>query len=455
MENKSDDISFFFSPESIAIIGASPAGGKVSNSVMENLRLTGYEGRVSLVNPKYDSINEVKCLDSVTDISEDVDLAIVCVPASAAATVMEEIASKKVKGAILVTAGFKEIGEQGAEIEERISQIARQSGVRLMGPNCLGIFDNISKLDTFFIVRDRIKRPPIGGLSILSQSGSFAGTIMDSLADMGEGVARIVNYGNRADVGETECLEFLAEDPATTAVGIYIESVDDGQKFIRAAQKCVQKKPVFAIKIGRHEAGISATRSHTGAIAGRYEIYRAAFRKAGIIEVTGYGEFLDACRLLTRLKKSGGKRVLILTDGGGMGASVADACADHGLDVTPLPDEVKEKLSSQLPAFCAISNPMDITGSATDQDFITVLDAAMAHYDMVIVMALWGPPLLTDALIGMIKDASVRIAKPFIMCNPGGAYTKKRNKMFEKAGLPVLTTPESAARAAKILSKIK
>ena len=453
MNKTSKDISFFFNPRSIAIVGASPVAGKLSHAIMNSLREIGFPGKIYPVNPKYKSIDAVECYQSAIDIKADVDVAILCIPASQVLGAMNDIVKKEVKGVIIVSAGFKEIGKEGAEIEERLKNISKETGIRIMGPNCLGVFDNISKIDTFFVLRERVRRPQAGGLTILSQSGSFAGTIMDELSAEGLGVAKIINYGNRVDVGETDCLEYIAEDESTKVVGIYMESVDDGKRFIEAAKRCVKEKPVFAIKVGRHEAGASAAKSHTGAIAGRYEIYSAAFKKAGIIEVKGYSEFLDACKVLSRQYPADGRRVLIVTDGGGMGASIADACNDFGLQVAEPSQQVKNLLASRLPPFCSVGNPIDLTGSVTDDDYVMALKEAMTEYDAAIIMVLWGPPTLTDKLIGMLADAAAELKKPVIICSPGGEYSHKRNKMFENAGLPVFSSPEEAARAAAVLAR--
>ncbi|OGP44028.1 MAG: acetate--CoA ligase [Deltaproteobacteria bacterium RIFOXYA2_FULL_42_10] len=448
------DISFFFNPKSIAVIGASPIHGKLSNAIIRQLRTMEYPGTVYPVNPKYKSIDSMECYASLTAIKEDVDVVILCIPAPGVLDAMEDVVKKRVKGAIIVSAGFKEMGNEGRILEDKIREISRETGIRIMGPNCLGVFDNISKVDTFFILRERIKRPQVGGLTILSQSGSFAGTIMDTLAAEGLGVSKIVNYGNRVDVGESDCLEYITNDESTKIVGLYMESVDDGRRFVEVAKKCAEKKPVFAIKVGKHDAGASAARSHTGAIAGRYEIYSAAFKKAGIIEMKSYSEFLDACKILSKHQTTDGKRVLIITDGGGMGVSVADVCDEMGLEVNEPSDGLKNILAQKLPPFCAFVNPIDLTGSATDSDYVTALKQGMAEYDVAIVMALWGPPGLTDKLIQMLSDASRELNKPVIICSPGGEYTQKRNKMFADKGLPVFARPEDAARAAAILAKV-
>ncbi|MBI3582943.1 MAG: CoA-binding protein [Nitrospinae bacterium] len=451
MSRKTSDIKFFFNPKFIAVIGASPAPGKISNAILENLKRTGFSGVIYPVNPKYKSINDLRCYSSISEIPCDIDISVIAVPSTVVLETLKD-AGKKVKGAIIVSGGFKEMGDNGKRLEEEIKETAEKNEIRIMGPNCLGIYDTVSKLDTFFIQADRIKRPSNGGISIISQSGSFAATIMDELASKGIGVARIINYGNRIDVNESDCLEFLADDEATKVVALYIESVDDGRRFIDVASECTKKKPVVAVKVGRRNAGVNAARSHTGAMTGRYEIYRAAFKKAGIREVDGYEEFKDACRILNIHSRGKGKRVLIITDGGGIGVNIADACENYGLRVDELREVTKNCLTSKLPPFCSIGNPIDLTGSVTDEHYITALEEGLKNgFDIAIVTVLWGPPQLTERLVDKLKEAMQRHNTPIIVCSPGGEFTKRINSLFEGKGIPVFSTPESAVRAAAIL----
>ena len=452
MPPKKNDISFFFNPRSIAVIGASPIPGKLSYVILENLKKGGFLGAIYPVNPKYKFINEKRCYSSIAEIGSDIDIAVIALPAHVVAESLKS-AGKKVKGAIIVSSGFKEMGDEGIKLEQDIKEIAEKNRIRVMGPNCLGIYDTISNVDTFFIPRDRIGRPDKGGISIISQSGSFAGTIMDELAYEGIGVARVISYGNRVDVGETDCLEFLTDDDATKVVALYIESIDDGRRFIDAASRCTRKKPVIAVKVGRRDAGVHAARSHTGAMTGRYEIYSAAFKKAGIIEVNGYEELKDACRVLNVYSLAKAKRVLIITDGGGIGVRIADACDNSGLEVTGLSEEIKKSLSSKLPPFCSVGNPIDLTGSVTDEYYITALEEGLKDgFDIAIVTVLWGPPQLSEELVDKLKGAIQRHNTPIIICSPGGKFTKKINSIFEGKGIPVFSTPESAVRAAAILA---
>jgi acetyl-CoA synthetase (ADP-forming) len=445
------DISFFFNPQAIALVGASPRPGKPSRVIQESLRQIGYPGATYLVNPHYAAIDGTTCYRALSEIPDEIDVAIFAVPASTALEILER--TENIKGAIIVSAGFKETGLAGVKREEQLKALALRKGIRIIGPNCMGIYDTISRLDTFFTPVARVRRPPRGGLSILTQSGSFAETIMDEMAAAGIGVARVVSYGNRVDVGETDCLTFLMDDEATKVIFVYMESVDDGRRFVEVASRCTQKKPVVVVKVCKREAGIHAARSHTGAISGRYEIYRAAFKKAGIVEVEGYEGMKDACKVLNTYERVGGNRVLIITDGGGIGVSLADACEALGLEVPELSEGTRKSLSSKLPAFFVTSNPLDLTGSVTDEYYVIALEAGLRdEYDLVIVTVLWGPPELTELLADKLKAVRAKQAKPILICSPGGEFTRRMAARFEANNMPVFATPESAARAAAVLA---
>ncbi len=447
-------LDLFFNPGSIAVVGASEKSGKLSGKILQSLRSSGYKGKIYPVNPEYRSVSGLECFPTVSDIKEGVDLAIFAVPAPAVIEALRDTGGKT-HAAIVISGGFSEIGEEGGKLEKELKEIARQEGIHVIGPNCMGIYDSFTRLDTFFITEDRIKRPGRGALSIISQSGSFALTVMDELAAEGVGVAKIISYGNKVDVNEADCLDFLADDDRTGSVAIYMESVVDGRKFVDAASRCSSKKPVMAVKVGKIGPGIKAALSHTGAIAGRYDVYRAAFKKAGIIELEGYEDFIGGCKAFGMQKRALGNRVMIITDGGGVGVGLADACAAKGLDVAPLKEYVKEDIRALSPKYVIVGNPLDLTGSATDGMFADALEKTMEgdSYDMAIIAPMWGPPFLTDELVDLIAEKADMIKKPILICTPGGEYTRKRIGLFQKAGLPVFSTPESAVRAAAALSK--
>lgn len=445
------DISFFFSPQSIAIVGASPKPGKPSQVIMENLKRIGYPGAVYLVNPNYASINGVRCYRSLNEIQAVIDVAIFVLPAPLVMEIMER--TENVRGAIIVSAGFKETGSAGTKLEDELRELGARKGIRIIGPNCMGIYDAISRIDTFFTPEERVRRPTRGGVSILTQSGSFAELIMVELAAQDIGVARIVSYGNRVDVGESDCLEFLTDDAATRVVVIYMESVDDGKRFVEVASRCTRKKPVVVVKVGKREAAIHAARSHTGAISGRYEIYKAAFKKAGIIEVNGYEGLKDAIKVLNTYELVAGKRVLIVTDGGGVGVSIADACEDLGLEVSELSEETRKRLSSQLLGFSTTGNPIDLTGSAIDADYVNALEEGLKDkFNLAIVTVLWGAPEITEKLVDDLKAVRDRHKVPLLICTPNSEFARRMAARFEENGMPVFFTPESAARAAAVLA---
>ncbi|AKB57994.1 acetate--CoA ligase family protein [Methanosarcina barkeri] len=446
-----EQIDFFFKPESIALIGASPNPEKLSCTILENLLKMGFQGNIYPINPGYQEIRGLKCYPASNEIKDKIDIAIFAVPAS---TVLEILNGpvENIKGAIIVSSGFREIGPEGKEMEVRLKEILKTKKIRAMGPNCLGIYDTASKVDTFFISSDKVERPSKGGVSVLTQSGSFAAMIMDEMANEGAGVARVVSYGNKVDVDESDCLEFLAGDEATKAVALYIEDVENGCRFLAAASRCVQKKPVVALKVGKREPGAKAASSHTGAVSGRYEAYEAAFRKAGIIEVESYEALKDACKVLNRYPLVKGKRVLIITDGGGIGISIADACEEAGLRVPDISIEAVSKLRKKLPTFASVRNPVDLTGSVKDEHYVDALQEAFGEeYDLAIVSLLWGPPLLSKGVAEKIRAFASNCAKPVLICSPGGRFSREMASAFIAIGMPVFFTPESAVRAAVVL----
>lgn len=445
-------IGFFFSPRSVAIVGASPEPGKLSRIILDSLKRMAFPGEVYPVNPRYADIDGMPCYPSLREIPSHVDVAIIAVPASVVPAVLENAAGK-VRGAIIVSAGFGEVGEKGRQLEMQVKEAAARHGIRLMGPNCMGIYDTVSCLDTFFITNEKVGRPSRGGLSILSQSGSVAAVIMDDLARQGIGVARLVSYGNRIDVGEAECLEFLADDPHTTAVALYVESIEDGRRFLEAASRCAARKPVVALKIGRGEAAVRAARSHTGAMAGRHEVYRAAFRKAGIIEADGFEALRDACQALSFCRPATGRKTFIVTCGGGVGVGLSDACEALGLNVFPLPEEAAQRIAGRVAGFYTVGNPLDLTGSVTNDEYALAMEEGLkAGYDVIIMAVLWGPPGTTPDLVDRLREVRDRHDRPILICSPGGSFTRGMDRAFREQGFPVFETPEAAARAAAVLA---
>ena len=444
----------FFNPESVALIGATEDPKKITSMIMKNLIEMGFEGRLVPVNPKYKEVFGFMCYSSLLDIKEQIDLTVIAIPSNLVPEVLRQQAICGIKNAIIVSGGFGELGDKGIALEEEIKSISKEEGISVMGPNCIGVLDNYSNFSSSFLPWTKVKRPAKGNLSILSQSGSFATCVLDMLSQEGMGVSKVVNYGNRADVGESEMIKYLMDDESTYVIGIYMESVDDGRRFIDASSSCSKSKPIVALKVGRRDSGIEAVRSHTGAIAGKYEIYKAAFKKSGIIEVNGFTEFLDACKVLLMQKPARGNKILIITNGGGVGVVVSDMCSVNGLDVVSTPSNVKEVLSKHFPEFFILNNPIDLTGSAGDEDYDTALKIALVendYFDAAIIIPLMHPQTMTEGVVDIISQSAKESGKPVVICTISGIYTKKIKELFESKGLPVFPSPERSVKAMNIL----
>ena len=448
----------FFNPSSVAIIGATEKPGSLPGIILKNLLDVKFSGKLYPVNPKYTRVFGLPCFPSLLDIPDEVALTVIAIPSPLVLDVLKQQAQKRIHYAIIISAGFREMGTEGIEMEEKMKQIAIENNIRILGPNCLGVLDNYTNFTTSFLPWERVSKPRRGTLSILSQSGAFAIALLDLAAQEGLGIAKMVNYGNRIDVGESTLLPYLADDVHTKVVALYMESVDHGRKFIEAARACSKKKPIVALKVGKGAAGIAAAKSHTGAIAGKYEIYRAAFLKAGIIEANGLEEFIDAVKALSMQNPPKGNRILIVTNGGGFGVIVADYCSENGLEVIAPSPQLKEKLKSKFSKFYVVNNPVDLTGSACDEDYRIALQTCMVEsdeYDAAIIIPLMAPQGMTEKIVDLVADTMKVSEKPAVICTVGGAFTLKIKRLFEDRMFPVYPSPERSAKAMSILFRRK
>ncbi|MBE7446922.1 MAG: CoA-binding protein [Planctomycetia bacterium] len=444
----------FFNPVSVAIVGATEKPGSLPGIILKNLLSMGFKGKVYPVNPKYGTVFGLKCFPSILDIPDEIALTVIAIPASLVLDVLQQQAHKRIRHAIIISAGFREKGAEGIEMEERIRCVAIENDMKILGPNCLGVLDNYTNFTTSFLSWERVsilKRFTIDPLS----SGAFAIALLDLAVQEGLGIAKMINYGNRIDVGDGS-LAFLREDVHTKVVALYMESVDYGRRFIEAARSCSKKKPIVVLKVGRGAAGIAAAKSHTGAIAGNYEIYKAAFLKSGIIEAHGLEEFIDGVKALSMQNPPAGNRILIVTNGGGFGVIAADHCSENGLEVPPPSPQLKEKLGSKFSTFYVVNNPVDLTGSACDRDYHIALHACMIEsdeYDAAIIIPLMAPQGMSEKVVGLITETMKRSGRPAVICTVGGAFTMKIKGLFEERDFPVYPSPERSVRAMSMLLK--
>lgn len=452
-------LSKLLDPESVAVAGASPKQGSVGYVILENL-VNRFRKKVFPINPKYDEVElwgrVIKFYKSISEVPDPVDVVVIATPAPTVPKVLEEAGIKGVKAAVIISSGFSEAGN--AELENWVKAVAKQYGVRVLGPNCIGVYNAYSGFDTVFLPAERAGRPPPGPLALISQSGAVAAAIMDWAARRRLGLGFLVNYGNKADVTETELLEAFAADDRVKVITIYIEGFKypgEARQFLETAKKIAAKKPVVAYKAGRGGAAQRAVKSHTAAMAGSYEMYHGLFQQAGVIEASSVREMFDMAKALAMQPTPRGRRTLVLTDSGGMGIQAVDALEALGLEVPEIPESVAKELKRELLPFAAVSNPVDVTGSTTDEHYKIVLDALLptALFDMALVITLMQVPGLTKNLADYLIDVK-KYGKPIVVVNFGGSELVQRfEEVLEDNGIPVFPTPDRAAKALWALYK--
>jgi acetyl-CoA synthetase (ADP-forming) len=447
------DLHDFFYPRTVALIGATDKPTKPGTAILENL--SHFKGAVYPVNPKHEMLLGHHCYPSIAAIPDAIDLAIIALPARLVEQELETLHEKSIRRIIIISSGFAEAGDEGIAMQKRIAEKTKQFGIRVIGPNCLGVYNTDNGLDSFFVSRERVSRPATGHLSIISQSGAITVILMEALARDGMGIAKAVNYGNRLDVDDADALEYLADDPQTAAVAMYIESVGDGTKFLMAAKSCAAKKPLVIWKAGKHELGAVAVASHTATLAGKYGLYQAAFRQAGAVEAYGFDHMIDASKAVALMDyPCTGNRLLIVTNGGGMAVAASDQAQEEGFTMPPVPEHVQERLGQAFPSFFVTRNPIDLTGSGKNEDYYTALKEALPHYDAAVVIVLMGATTVTEEATGLIARACHEAKKPVTCCILQGlGYTREATHALLQLGIPVYPSPERAVRALAALMK--
>ncbi len=453
-------LDVFFNPRTVAVIGASRDPTKVGYQILYNLKQK-YRGKIYPVNPHAKKILGLKCYKSVLDIKDDVDLAIISVPAPVVLSVVDECGRKGVKGLIVISAGFKEIGGEGVEREKKLVEIVKKYGMRMIGPNCVGVYVPKTGLNTTFLNPSRMGFPPHGHIAFISQSGAFGIAVLDWAAMRGVGISKFISVGNKADVDEADLLDYLVKDPDTRVITLYIEGVERGQEFREALKRTTLRKPVIALKSGRSEAGARAIASHTGSLAGTDAIYSAVFKQTGVIRAYGMEDLFDMAVALSMQPPAPGKRVAILTVGGGSGVMATDACIDLGLEVPKLSEATEEKLRKVLLPIASPHNPVDVTGSARDEHLIESVEILMrsGEIDAIIWIPYFMVPGISEKIvekfIERVKKVNRELDKPIpiVGAATGGEYTWKLAAKAEKLGIPMYLSVERAAKAVWALSR--
>ncbi|MDD2388242.1 MAG: acetate--CoA ligase family protein [Desulfobacterales bacterium] len=455
-----NNLDAIFSPGSVAVIGASAKTGKVGHDIFANILKGGFTGTLYPVNPGAKSILSVRAYPTVLDIPEDIDLAIVIVPPQAALGAVEDSIRKGVRGIVIVSAGFREIGKQGLELENTILAKCREAGVRLVGPNCLGVINPMAavRLNASFSTR----MPAKGNISFISQSGALCTAVLDFAADRDFGFSKFISTGNKADVDELDLLRYLHRDPDTNVIMIYLEELRRGPEFIETVREITsgaRPTPVLVIKSGRTSAGAKAAASHTGSLAGSEAVYDAIFQQAGILRAETIDELFDmanafnykqetALGKLTR-KLPAGNRVAIVTNAGGPGILATDVTISSGLALAEFSPETVRTLASHLPSAANLNNPVDVIGDAASDRYEYALEAVINDDGVDGALVILTPQSMTNAL--GTAEAIVRIArrshKPILCCFMGIVDVSPGVKYLQEHGYPVYKFPENAAKA--------
>jgi acetyl coenzyme A synthetase (ADP forming)-like protein len=473
LEASVKQLDAFFNPRSVAVVGATKkinkAGHVIFKNFVENKRRGVFRGEIYPVNPHEDYILGFQCYERLTKIPGELELVVIVVPAEIVPEIMEDAAAKRVKAAVIISSGFGEIGNH--ELERKVVEIAEKAGIRVLGPNCLGVYDSKTGVDMLFLPETKVlttgeevvatPRPMRGNIAIVTQSGAFGVAALDYLAGRQIGVSKFVSFGNKSDVDEAEMLHYLYHDKETKVILLYVEDIKNGRAFIEAASKVTRKKPVIALKAGKTEAGARAAASHTGAMAGSDQIYNAAFAQTGILRVRDMEEFFDAAKALVMQPPAAGKNVAIITDAGGPGILAADECESQGLVVKRFSEKTiqkfeKLKKDGKLPKFATNLNPVDITGSVTSEMFELATDIVFQDPEIhgILLLGLHHTPALQEDYIDRVAKVASKYEKPIVACDIGetemALHTRSR---FEKLGIPAYSSPEDAARAMSALAK--
>jgi len=442
----------FFSPHGIALVGATSDPNKLGYGLARNLVQCNYQGVIHFVNPKGNSMLGRPMYPSVIDLPDPVDLAIILIPAPAVASVLHECALRGIHAVIVASGGFRETGTQGAILEQELLDIARHYGIRMIGPNCIGLLDTHLPLDATFLPPPG---PPPGDVAFVSHSGAICAAVIDWARGQGFGLSRLVSLGNQADVNETDVIAPVADDHFTRVLTLYLESVSDGRRFVEEASNVSSLKPIVALKVGRYPSGQRAAASHTGALAGAESAFNAAFRRAGVIRADTTEELFDWARALAWCPLPKGRSIAILTSAGGPGVTAADALEMNRMSLAKLSPLTEAALGKLLPPAASLVNPVDMLASATPEQFAACLQVLLADPGVHGVMVVTPPPpmhtagAVAKAIIPVIHNAE----KPVTIALMGERLIQEAVEHLRAARIPEYRFPERAASALAVLAE--
>lgn len=449
-------MDIFFNAKSIALIGASPEENKVGNSVLKSLSKYDYKGKIFPVNAKgYDHILDLKAYKSLDAIDEPVDLVIVTVDLKFVPDILETCGKKGIHNMVIISGGGKELGGERAEIEQKIKDLSSKLHVRIIGPNCIGMFNGENRLDCAFQGHERMIRPKKGDVAFLSQSGTIGIAFMETSDSFG--MSKMISYGNRSDVDEADMIWYLSEDPKTSVIGLYVEGLGDGRKFMNTAKNVIKdkKKPIVVFKNGRSQRGAKQAESHTGSLGGSYSVVKGAFDQAGIISVDSYEELTGSLKALTWQPIPKGNRVALVTNGAGPVIAAIDHFERLSLKIAEMSEESKKKFHEHYPSTYVIGNPLDVTGSANADDYKFAIQTFLDDPEVDIIMPwfVFQDDPLEETIVNILADFQKQKKKPILIGALGGPFTQEISKRIEENNVPVYHSVISWVTAAGSLAQ--
>ncbi|NLC14127.1 MAG: CoA-binding protein [Chloroflexi bacterium] len=440
-------ISPFFNAKGVAILGASTNPKKLSYGILENLLTYGYQGGVYPVNPNAESILGRKAYASISDVPDPVDLAVVVLPVTIIMETMREIGERGIKTVVIITGGFKELGPEGAETEKSVKKLAETYGMRVIGPNCVGTIDVRTGLNSTFIKGV----PPAGPIAFISQSGAICGGVIDFIINSKIGFSHFASLGNEMDVTETDMLEFFAEDENAKVIAMYVEGIQDGPRFMQVAREVSRKKPIVFLKAGKNDAGAKAVSSHTGSLAGSYAAYQSALKQSGVIEVSTINELFNLAWALGSQPLPKGNRVAITTNAGGAAALAADSLDFNGFELAKISTEIQARLREKLNPSAQVSNPVDMLGSVSPEDYLWSLGNLDQDEGVDVLLPILVPQALVDTA-GVAKawvEIGNQTKKTLLSCLMGERSTKEAGQILNLNNVPVYTFPDQVGPVLK------
>lgn len=441
-----------FNPRGIAVFGASESATSVGSKVHANLLAGGFEGPVVPVNPKYESVRGQVCYKSIADVPDRIDLAVIATPAAVIPDILRDLGAAGIGAAIVLSAGFREVGEEGRKLEAKLKEAARKAGVRFLGPNCVGLVRPWLGMNATFLNSDA----PEGRLAVVSQSGALCSAIVDWAGPHHLGFSAIVSLGNSANADFGDVLHFLSTDPKTEAILLYVEGINNAPGFLSALRIAARSKPVIVLKSGRHAASSKAANTHTGALIGSDAVFDAALSRSGAVRATTFGQLFAAAEILSAGKRAGGNRLGIVTNGGGAGVLAADRAGDLGLEVAPITEKTVKALDKVLSPYWSHGNPIDILGDASAEAYGVALKASLDDPNLDGVLVMLTPQAMTEASAAaraVVDAVPKRGKKPVLACWMGESSVAEGRRILSENGIPDFITPERAVEAFSYLAQ--